>query len=461
MIPYTLDSYRLLHEGSLALSQVEASGMRIDTAYLDRIISKTKKRIVRLARKLEEAEEVKIWKKKYRSKFNLNSGEQLAFILFEVLGHRSEERTEKGRPKTDDESLEKLNIPFVADYLYLKKMQKALTTYLVGIQREVVDGFIHPNFNLNTVSTFRSSSDNPNFQNIPVRDEEIGRMVRTAFIPRKGRRIIETDAKGIEVTVAACYHKDPAMIEYIVDESKDMHRDMAMECYKLKQSQVGKKIRYCGKNMFVFPQFYGDWYISCAESLWNAMDKLQLTTEDGILVRDHLFSKGIKRLGKLDPKEKPILGTFEHHIQQVERRFWEVRFPIYTQWKKRWYEAYKKKGWFLTKTGFICQGHMKKNEVINYPVQGSAFHCLLECLIELVRVQLVQRKMKSLIVGQIHDSIVGDVPEEETDEYCGLMHELFTKRLKRIWDWIIIPLKIEIEAAPIDQPWSLKEPYHA
>ncbi|NIS13857.1 MAG: hypothetical protein GWN12_18860, partial [Thermoplasmata archaeon] len=81
--------------------------------------------------------------------------------------------------------------------------------------------------------TFRSSSDSFNFQNIPIRDLELARLIRQAIIARSGHRLVEIDYSGVEVHVAACYHQDPTMLEYLEDKSKDLHRDMAMEIFKL------------------------------------------------------------------------------------------------------------------------------------------------------------------------------------------------------------------------------------
>src|SRR5690606_6500640 len=123
--------------------------------------------------------------------------------------------------------------PFVKTYLEIKKLTKAVSTNFRGILREVVDGKVHCFFNLHLVQTYRSSSDSFNYQNIPVREEEIAKLIRRSFVARPGRQIIEIDIKGAEVITAACYHKDPTMLAYIKDPSKDMHRDMAMELYLL------------------------------------------------------------------------------------------------------------------------------------------------------------------------------------------------------------------------------------
>jgi len=290
-----------------------------------------------------------------------------------------------------------------------------------------------------------------------VRNPELGKMVRRAFIPRPNGHLVEMDYSGIEVCIATCYHKDPRMIEYISDPTKDLHRDMAMECFALPKSEMSnptdeedkkriKQIRYCGKNMFVFPQFYGDWYRDCAASLWHATEQMKLKLRDGSSMRRHLAKKGIKNL-----------SDFEEHLKKVEDFFWNKRFPTYNQWKKDWFRAYQKNGYLLTKTGFICQGQMRRNEIINYPVQGSAFHCLLQSLIWFVRHDLKKRKMQAKVVGQIHDSIILDVLPDELSHVKETLYDVTTKKLPQTWKWIIVPLKIDIDEYGVDEPWLEKE----
>lgn len=458
MKPYSPDAYHLLHQGAIALAEVECNGLRIDMPYLDKAMADTTKKIECLRKDIQNSPVMQTWKKIYRGKTNIDSGDQLGNILFNHLGHTPKDYTASGKPSTDEEALRKIDDPFVALFLERKKLTKALSTNLKGIYNEVVDGYLHPFFNLDPVSTYRSSSSNPNFQNIPIRNEEIGKLIRRAFIPRKGRCLAELDYGGIEVRIAACYHLDPAMISYICDTTKDMHRDMAMKCYKLTKEEVTKKIRYCGKNMFVFPQFYGDWYIDCARSLWEAIGKMSLVTETGTPLRKHLKKKGIIELGALDPTESPKPGSFEEHIQKVERWFWNEKFPVYTQWKKSWYSAYLDQGWFQTLTGFICQGTFKRNQVINFPVQGSAFHCLLWSLCKIIK-ELKKRKMKTLIVGQIHDSIVADVVEEELEDFLAMCHDIMTNQLRSAWSWIAVPLEVEADVCPVGGSWADKKPY--
>ena len=466
MIPYTEESYQLLHDGAIAFAEMEANGIAVDTVYLDDTIERQTKRVNRLQRRLRNSETAKVWRKEFRQKTNYNSTQQLGRVLFDVMGHDCPATTPSGQYSTDEKTLASVDDPFIEAYLQIKKMQKILNTYLKGIRREVVDGFLHPFYNLHLARTFRSSCDSPNFQNIPVRDPLIAKLVRRAFIPRPGRRIVELDYSGIEVCIGTCYHADPTMLEYLHDKSKDMHRDMATQCYRLPRSEMQatdaadakriKKIRYCGKNGFVFPEFYGDWYADCAKAMWNNIDAMGLHLRDGTSLKQHLYSKGITSLGSLDSQFDPVKGTFAHHMKKVEHDFWNRRFPVYNQWRKDIVRQYKECGWLQMLTGFVCQGPMTKNQIINAGTQGTAFHCLLWSLIRLQK-KMKKARMRSLVIGQIHDSGLSDVPNEELQDYLGMAHETLVDDLLREFGWINVPIEIEAEATPVNGSWYLKE----
>lgn len=441
-----LDAYKLFHEGILALEHVESNGIHIDVEYASRQFLKLGDRIKETQKKLGKTEVVRRWRRKYGRDFNIDSNEQLADILYNEMDITPAAMTDKEKPSTSEEALEATGLPVMKGIIQLRKMQKARNTYLAQILRETgEDGLCHPIFKLHSVRTYRSSCTNPSFQNMPVRDPVMGKLIRRCIIPRPGRQIVEIDFSGLEVRVAACYHKDPRMIQYIKDPTKDMHRDMAAECYILEPEEVSKQTRYCGKNMFVFPEFYGDYYVRCAASLWGAIDKLKLETVSGTPMKKHLASKELRTLGR-----------FTKHIKRVEKRFWGERFRVYDQWKRDWYAAYMRRGGFDMLTGFRVRGLLGRNDVINYPVQGAAFHCLLWCLVELDK-WLVAEGMESLIIGQIHDSIVLDVVPEEMEAVLAKARELMTKAIREHWDWIIVPLDIEAEAAPVDASWYDKK----
>ncbi len=450
------EGYRLLHQGMIELSIIEGNGIRIDVEGLTRTKEGLKHKITEIREKIDSGKVWRVWRKRFGQKSNLTSRDQLATILFEELKFKPSAETATGRAATDEEALQKIDHPFIQIWLELATYEKTLGTFLKGIEKEIVDDRLHPSFNLHTARTYRSSSDSPNFQNFPVRDKEIAKLIRSQFIASKGCVLVENDFKGIEVSMSACYHHDPVFISYITTPGKDMHRDMAAQLYCLKPAQVDKDIRYGAKNKFVFPQFYGDFYVECARSLWEWIDKGKLKGPDGNSLFDHLRREGIRCLGKCDPEQEPKEGSFEYHVKEVEDDFWNNRFRKYGEWRRQWYREYLDKGYFDLLTGFRIYGSFPRNAVVNYPVQGSAFHCLLWTLIQVNRA-LRKYHMRSKVVGQIHDSLIGDIRIDELRDYLSLLEEITSVGLPKHWPWIIVPMVIETEIAPVGGNWFQKK----
>lgn len=469
MKPATKEAAMLFHEGVKAMSELEHNGIRIDVPYLKKTVAETDAKITDMQKRLRADPVYRTWRKHHGQDTKLGSKEQLAHVIFGVMGHKrhagkakkshSEESLgAKRESKWDEASFSEVDLPFVKDYFRCEKYKKLLTTYLRGIERELVGDKLHPFFDLHTAVTYRSSSSMPNFQNIPKRNREIMELIRTCFIPRKGRRIVEMDFSGVEVRVACCYTKDPRLIREFTGPDGDPHGDTAVELFMLPKDFVRenkdwakKSVRDWAKNRFVFPSFYGSVYFQCAPDLWEGVET-GLKLPDGTTLRDHLKSKGVKRLGDCTPGADTVAGTFVHHVKRVEDSFWNERFKVYTQWKKRRWNEYLHDGGFNLFTGFKCEGIYTKNDVLNYAIQGAAFHCLLWSLIELIKA-LRKYKMKAKPIGQIHDSFISDVPDGEVQDYLDIAYEITTVKLPKAWKWITVPMDVEAEVADVGDPW--------
>jgi len=456
-----IEAYQLFHEGILALARAERQGLRIDTDYIATQTVRLEKKIFACEHKIKESDFYKEWNKTVKGTINLNSGKQLGDFLYGVKKIKPTKLTESGMGSTDVEALEVLNIPELDLIIERQKLIKVKDTYLKAFDREQIKGAIHPSFNLHLARTYRSSSNDPNFQNIPKRDKFAMQTVRKSIFPRVGNQLFEVDYSGLEVSIAACYHKDPTMIAYLNDPCSDMHGDIAKEIFfldKLDRSLPSHKLlRGAAKNGFVFPEFYGDYYKNCAELIASKWIKLQdanwkkgqgIQFEDGTFISDHLIANGINGIVK-----------FTQHIQRIEKYFWEKRFSVYAAWKESWYKMYQKEGVVPFKTGFYARGPMSKNDVINYPVQGAAFHCLMWVLIRIDK-ELTKRNMNTRIVGQIHDAIVFDVFPDELEQVWEIVQRVGTVDLPKAWKWINIPLSIDAEICPVDKSWATKEDFN-
>ena len=463
----TKDAIELFRRGAIALAEVEYAGMRIDVPYFDKKIRETKLRIEELEEALRKDDVWRMIRREYGLSAELGSEDQFRWAIFKNLGYEVRVRTAKMQPSTAAEALKHIDLPYVKNWVnYCKLRDKVYSTYLLGIRKRVYNGFLHPSYHLNFVWTFRSSGSDPNPQNLPSRDGEFAEVVRTGFIPRDDHLIIENDFKAAEVMASAVYQQDPVWIDYCSDSSKDMHRDSAIKLFFLddvdssfwkskEHFNNGKDIRNVAKADYVFASMYGSYYLNCAPRIWSQMRELKLGI-GGITLRKHLRNHGISELGDCKKGVPPRPGTFEAHVKAFEDWYWNVQYPVYTRWKREWYEEYLRKGYADYLTGFRVQGIFSRNQMLDAPIQGTSFHWLMWVLIELVT-WLRKNKMRSRVIAQIHDSIIGDVHKDEKDDYLAKVRELVSKGLRKQWPWICVPITIEAEVTDVNGNWFKKK----
>ena len=450
------DAYKLLHAGALALQKSEYTGLHVDVDYCQKKSDELTKEIDAYEKEILESEIGKIWiDTTDEEDFSIDSSPQLGRILYTEMGIKPVKYTDGGRGSTDEEALEQLEIPVLDSYLKMRKLKKMRNTYFSQFLEENTDGILHPYFNLHTVKTFRSSSSNPNFQNIPKHGENAA-IIRRAFVPSKGHQFLEMDYSGIEVRVAASIVGDPRLKQDVL--TGDMHRDMAMELYALEDFDYNdagdKQLRYGAKNGFVFAQFYGSYWKQCAPILLKHAENVNLRM--GCTALENLRNLGFIELndnGRIVNDE-----NYYYHVREVEKDFWDNRYQKYDTWKNIQWKRYLKVGRVDYPTGFSIYGKMRRNEVLNCTIQGSAFHVLLLAFI-MINNERINRKWRTKIIGQIHDAIIFDVYPPELEEVYETSKDIMENKVCDIWSWIKVPLAVEAELFEVDAPWVGGKPY--
>ncbi len=138
--------------------------------------------------------------------FNLNSPKQIQEVLFEKHKLPVLKKTPSGQPSTDEDVLQELalNYPLPKLILDYRSLSKLKSTYTDKLPRMVNPrtGRVHTNYAQAVAVTGRLSSNDPNLQNIPIRNAE-GRRIREAFIAPPGHRIVSADYSQIELRIMA------------------------------------------------------------------------------------------------------------------------------------------------------------------------------------------------------------------------------------------------------------------
>jgi DNA polymerase I len=223
------------------LALMEATGIRIDTAYLAELSVELGDQLGRLDQQAKATAGVE---------FNLASPKQLGELLFDTLGlDRKKSRKTKTGWSTDATVLEKLEddhavVPLVLEHRILSKLK---STYVDALPLlvEPETGRVHTDFNQAVTATGRLSSSNPNLQNIPIRTE-FSRRIRKAFLPQQGWSLISADYSQIELRILTHLSGEEVLVQ-AYNDGDDVHALTAR--LLLEKDEVSPEERRLGKTI--------------------------------------------------------------------------------------------------------------------------------------------------------------------------------------------------------------------
>jgi DNA polymerase I-like protein with 3'-5' exonuclease and polymerase domains len=439
-LSYNLRGAKFFMKGANTFSDMTWNGMSLFLDHYKAARAELTKEITEIEQKILNSDEVKNYLRDNHLKvINLKSTPQLKDFFVDYLGCQVWKYTASGKASMDAESLEKMDHWIAAGITEYRKLLKIRDTYINQYETACTNEFLHPSYTLHIARSLRSTSLNPNAQNIPKHNVKAKNICRGGIHPRKGRMLLEADFSGIEVVTAALYHKDPKAIEYLVDPNADMHRDNAAQLWMCSPDDVSKEVRAFQKGTWTFPQQYGDYYVNCAKNTWEGR---HLKLKNGKTCLESIEEHGIFDL-----------DSYTEYLREAEEELWQHRFKVYTQWKLDQCNIYKAQGYVDTFFGFRFGGRLDRKQLSNFPIQGTAFHILLWCLIYLHKIAM-DEGWESKFVGEIHDSMILDIVPEEAEYIIRKIKHVCEKVVVDRFDWINLPFEVDIELTKINGNFS-------
>ncbi|KAF1020791.1 MAG: DNA polymerase I [Paracidovorax wautersii] len=368
--------YELEMASSEALYRIERNGVLIDADVLAAQSHALGTRILQLE---QEAYDLA------GQPFNLGSPKQIGEIFFERLGLPIIKKTAKGAPSTDEEVLEKLaeDYPLPARILEHRGLSKLKGTYTdkLGTLANPRTGRVHTHYAQAVAVTGRLSSNDPNLQNIPIRTPE-GRRIREAFVAPAGRVIASADYSQIELRIMAHLSDDASLLRAFA-EGQDVHRATAAEVFGVPVDQVSAEQRRYAK-VINFGLIYGMSAFGLARNLG-----IDNTAAKNYIDRYFQRYPGVK--GYMD--ETKAQAKEQGYVETVFGRrlvLPEINSP----------NGPRRAG--------------AERAAINAPMQGTAADLIKKSMVAVQDV-LDAEKPDILMIMQVHDELVFELPEGEVD----------------------------------------------
>jgi DNA polymerase-1 len=365
------------------LAGMEEAGILVDAKTLAGLSAELEKNIEALTREIHELA---------GSTFNINSPKQLGKVLFEDLALPAPTRRGKGKAfSTASDVLEGLAAAheIASKVLDHRQYTKLKNTYVDALPA-LIDprtSRLHTTFNPTGSATGRLSSSNPNLQNIPIRTK-LGREIRAAFVARPGWDLLAGDYSQIELRILAHLSEDKTLLDAF-RKGEDIHTRTAAEVFGIPPLAVGADERRRAKAVN-FGIVYG-------LSPFGLSQQLGIPQKESRAYIEAYFQlyAGVKTF---------IDGSIEQARQSgVSRTMFGRLRPITDLHAKN-----------PAARGFA------ERTAINSPIQGSAADLIKMAMIRVDR-RLKEENSRALMLLQVHDELLFEVPEDETAAVAAIV----------------------------------------
>jgi DNA polymerase-1 len=399
-------STRVLHDIEVplgpVLARMEVQGITVDGSVLARLND----RLGTQAAEIATAAYAEIGRE-----INLGSPKQLQEVLFDQLG-MPKTRSNKTGFSTDAQSLQDLQDlnphPFLGLLLQHRdatKIKQIVETLQKGIG---ADGRVRTNYEQTGSATGRLASNDPNLQNIPIKTE-VGREVRTAFVPGAGfDTLLTADYSQIEMRIMAHLSEDQGLIEAF-HSGEDLHRFVGARVFGVDPADVTPAMRTKVKAMS-YGLAYGLSPFGLSKQLRIEVSEAKELIADYLArfggVRDYL--RGVVEQARVDGFTTTIFGR--------RRPFGD-----------------------LTSTNRTLRENAER-QALNSPIQGSAADVIKIAMLG-IDADIRERGLASRMLLQVHDELVLEVVASELEEVTAIV----TDRMSHAAD-LSVPLDVQVGA---------------
>lgn len=346
--------------------------------------------------------------------FNIASPKQLGEVLFEKLKLPGGKKTKTGAYSTDSKTLDNLALEghdiaiLILKWRGLAKLKSTYTDALVE-QIDGKTGRVHTNYSMAVTTTGRLSSNDPNLQNIPIRDAE-GRKIRTAFVAKDGHKLVSFDYSQIELRLAADVANVPAMQQAFKD-GDDIHAITASQVFDVPLAEVSSEVRRQAKAIN-FGIIYGISAFGLAQNIGvsrsEASDFIKAYLDRYSEIRDYMDNT--KEYAREHGYVKTLMGR-----------------KCYTP------TIHDKNGGLRS---------FAERAAINAPLQGTAADIIKLAMVKIPGL-LKQYNLQSKLLLQVHDELIFEVPDSEVEKLKPIIVDVMSTAHKDFMD-LNVPLEIGV-----------------
>lgn len=382
------------------------------------------KLVARLAQDVKDVEKAVF---ESRGEFiNLNSGQQVARLLFDEMGLPVLKNTKAGSRATDKDALEALRpeaekiggktVEIFDLILRQRSATKGIAMISSYIKAAGTSGIIHPHINTNRAQTGRESGENPNLQNIS-KDAALKTKfpvpARRCFRSRPGCVFFLVDYAGIEMRLIVEITREPELV-LLIKKNGDPHA-------------LAASLFYAG--------------------IWDDEVRLQAFTKEADPIKARKILRTASKnaqfalaYGARLPKIASVLMLSEDEAIPGFRKY-SQRFPRIASFTDDQKRQVRNRGYVVTSFGRrLYVPADKPYSGSNYVIQGTAAGILKRAQVRVDRL-LDDAAIDARILLPIHDELIVEAPRAALAQAGTLLPAI--AREMTTFDEIDVPLDVE------------------
>ena len=384
------------------LMEMEHSGVSLDIDVLKEFAEKLRRELIDLEKKIYTLA---------GQEFNIGSPKQLGEVLFDHLKIATDAKKTKTKQYSTSEDV-LVNLAYrhviIGEVLDYRSTRKLLNTYVEALPNILhpKTSRIHTSFNQTLVATGRLSSNNPNLQNIPIREER-GREIRRAFISSdSNHRFLSADYSQIELRLMAHLSRDENMIMAFLND-EDIHTTTASKVYGVDHGDVTREMRSKAKTAN-FGIIYGI-------SAFGLAQRMRIPRNEARELIEGYFASY--------PAVKEYMD--ECILKAKENGYVETMFGR----RRNLPDIHSRNS--------MIRGNAERN-AINTPIQGTAADIIKIAMVSIYN-EFQKQKLSANMVIQVHDELNFNVHINELEKVKKIVKTSMENAVN-----LLVPLVIEM-----------------
>jgi uracil-DNA glycosylase family 4 len=307
-----------------------------------------------------------------------------------------------GKHELEEKQIEKLvkAVGLLLRYREVSKLLSTYSSYPIG-----PDGRVHGRYVIHGTATGRLASREPNCQNIP-------KEARSVFIAPEGKTIISADYSNLELRVLAFVSEDIPLQETFA-AGINVHDANTRDLFGIEPDDPSWSQARRASKIYIFGRNYGG---------------------------------GLRGIFQRVTNEVPEMGLTFSRFTSVDKRY-RSKHPAYAKWAENVEATVKATRRISNAFGrvrlLLGPDHAIVKEGLNYGIQSTAADIINKATIG-VHNELRRNKHPAKLIGQVHDSLMIETPEETVDEVIAIMRKHMEAKYKINGKVVSFPVDFEV-----------------